>query len=124
MSGAGRAESTASVQPRRANQSFGRGRVNHVTAQDAEETPEVVLGKFIVNSAPATVLFDSGASHSFISSKFATNHGISTVLLKKPLMTQSPGGDIKCLLGCPLVKILLSGVEFKADLVVLDSMEI
>ena len=81
MSGAGRAESTASVQPRRANQSFGRGRVNHVTAQDVEETPKVVLGKFVVNSAPATVLFDSGASHSFISSRFVAKHGIPTVLL-------------------------------------------
>ena len=39
-------------------------------------------------------------------------------------MTQSPGGNIKCILGCPRVKILLSGVEFKANLVVLDAMEI
>src|SRR6266508_3444209 len=121
---AGRAESQASAQPRRINQSFGRGRVNFVTTQEAEETPEVVLGKFPVNSAPAIVLFDSGASHSFISSKFAANHGIPTVLLKKPLLMQSPGGSIRCLLECPRVKILLSGVEFLADLVVLDSMEI
>src|SRR5438128_10791388 len=124
MSGAGRAESTASVQPRRANQSFGKGQVNHVTAQDAEETPEVVLGKFVVNSAPAIVLFDSGASHSFISSRFVAKHGIPTILLNKPLLTKSPGGNIKCILGCPRVKILLSGVVFKADLVVLDAMEI
>src|SRR5207237_2815228 len=89
-----------------------------------EETPEVFLSKFPVNSAPATVLFDSGASHSFISSKFAANHGIPTVFLKKPLLTQSPGGSIRCLLECPRVKILLSGVEFLTDLVVLDSMEI
>src|SRR6266540_3267850 len=124
VSAIGRAESQASAQPKRTNQSFGRGRVNFVTTQDAEETPEVVLGKFPVNSAPATVLFDSGASHSFISSKFATNHGIPTILLKKPLLMQSPGGNISCLLECPRVKILLSGVEFLTDLVVLDSMEI
>ena len=88
--------SSSSVQPRKTNQSFERGCVNHVTAQDAEETPEVVLGKFIANSAPATVLFDSGASHSFISSKFTAKHGIPTVLLKKPLLTKSPGGNIRC----------------------------
>ena len=34
------------------------------TAQDAQD---VVIGMFLVNSAPASVLFDSGASHSFIS---------------------------------------------------------
>ena len=50
VSGAGRVETQGSIQPRRINQSFGRGRVSHVTAQDAEETPEVVLGKFIANS--------------------------------------------------------------------------
>ena len=86
--------------------------------------PDIVLGEFLVNSVLAIVLFDSGASHSFISSKFAANHGIPTVLLKKPLLTQSPGGDIRCLLGCPRVEILLSRVEFLADLVVLNSMEI
>jgi hypothetical protein len=42
-------------------------KVNHVTVEAAQEAPEVVLGMFLVNSHPATVLFDSGASHSFIS---------------------------------------------------------
>jgi hypothetical protein len=48
-------------------------------------------------------------------------HNIPTVLLKIPLLTQTPGGDIKCQLGCSLVRIILSGVEFLADLVVLKS---
>ena len=34
------------------------------TAQDAQD---VAIGMFLVNSAPASVLFDSRASHSFIS---------------------------------------------------------
>jgi hypothetical protein len=80
-----------------------------------------VLGEYLVNSALATVLFDSGASHSFISSCFVEKHKIPTVLLKTPLLTRMPGGDIKCQLGCPRVRIKLSGVEFLADLVVLKS---
>ena len=48
-------------------------------------------------------------------------HKIPTVLLKTPLLTQTPGGDIKCQLGCLRVRINLSGVEFLADLVVLKS---
>jgi hypothetical protein len=36
-------------------------------------TDEVIMaGAFLVNQQPAIVLFDSGASHSFISSTFAT----------------------------------------------------
>jgi hypothetical protein len=42
-------------------------RVNHVNAETTQEAPEVMLGTFSVNSIPATILFDSGASHSFIS---------------------------------------------------------
>src|SRR6266540_4264966 len=53
------------------------------------------------NSVHATILFDSGASHSFISAKFAAKHKIPMVPLKKPLITRSPGADIKCQLGCP-----------------------
>ena len=80
-----------------------------------------MLSEYLVSSALATVLFDSGASHSFISSSFVEKHNIPTVLLKTPLLTRTPGGDIKCQLGCLRVRINLSGVEFLADLVVLKS---
>jgi hypothetical protein len=81
----------------------------------------VVLGEFLVSSVLATVLFDSGASHSFISSSFVEKHNIPTILLKLPLITRTPGADIQCHLGCSRVRINLSGVEFLADLVVLKS---
>ena len=48
-------------------------------------------------------------------------HIIHTVLLKTPLLTRTPGGDIKYQLGCLRVRINLSGVEFLVDLVVLKS---
>jgi hypothetical protein len=58
------------------NQSHSRGRVNHVSTETAQENPQVVLGMFFVNSIPASVLFDSGASHSFISAQFVAKHSI------------------------------------------------
>ena len=110
-----------SQQMRPPQQSFGRARVNHIGAQEAREAQGVVLGEFLVSSVLATVLFDSGASHSFISSSFVEKHHIPTVLLKLPLLTRTPGADIQCRLGCSRVRINLSGVEFLADLVVLKS---
>jgi hypothetical protein len=110
-----------SQQMEQPQQSFGRARINHIDAQEAQGAQGVVLGEYLVNSALATVLFDSGASHSFISSSFVGKHRIPTVLLKTPLLTRTPGGDINCQLGCPRVRINLSGVEFLADLVVLKS---
>jgi hypothetical protein len=54
-------------------QSYGRARVNHINAQEAQEAQGVVLSEFLVSSVLATILFDSGASHSFISSSFVKN---------------------------------------------------
>jgi hypothetical protein len=108
-------------QMRQPQQSYGRARVNHINAQEAQEAQGVGLGEFLVSSVLATILFDSGASHSFISSSFVEKHSIPTVVLKAPLLTRTPEGDIKCQLGCPRVRNFLSGVEFLADLVVLKS---
>jgi hypothetical protein len=37
-----------------------------VAVEEAQEAPDVVIGMFIINDTSAVVLFDSGASHSFI----------------------------------------------------------
>jgi hypothetical protein len=64
-----------------------RARVNHVDAQEAQQTPGVVLGEFLVKFTPATVLFDSRASHSFNATSFVERHGIPTTPLEVPLIT-------------------------------------
>jgi hypothetical protein len=38
-------------------QSYSRGKVAHVSVEAAQENPQVVLGMFLVNSIPASVLF-------------------------------------------------------------------
>jgi hypothetical protein len=68
-------------------QSFGQARVNHINAHEAQDAQGVVLSEFLVSSVLATILFDSGASHSFVSSSFVEKHNIPTVLLKTPLLT-------------------------------------
>ena len=50
------------------------GRLNHVTSEIAMESLEVVLGKLDVEGAPAIVLFDSGATYSYLSSRFVQQH--------------------------------------------------
>ena len=47
----------------------------HYTAVEEIPVGEVVIaGMFLVNKHPAIVLFDSGASHSFMSQIFASEH--------------------------------------------------
>jgi hypothetical protein len=95
----------------------GRARVNHVDAQEAQQAPGVVLGEFLVEFTPATVLFDSGASHSFIATSFVEKPGIPSTPLEIPLVTRTPGSDLLCQLKCSQVRILLSGIVFLADLI-------
>jgi hypothetical protein len=107
--------------PVKTQPSFGRAKVNHVYAEEAEDAPKVVLGEFLVQSFLATILFDSRVSHSFISSHFIETHDIPTVALKRPLITKSPGGHIPCHLGVINIPINLCGVVFPTSLVVLNS---
>ena len=72
---------------------FRSGRLTHVTADDAQEYPGVIMGTTRINSTPAITLFDSGASHSFMSQNFAQLHGVAFEGLLTPLMVKSPGSS-------------------------------
>jgi hypothetical protein len=80
-------------QSNKGQQSQGRDRVNHVSAETAQENPQVVLGMFFVNSIPASVLLDSGASHSFISAQFVAKRSIPMCPMKQTMLVKSPGGN-------------------------------
>jgi hypothetical protein len=86
-----------------------QGRVNHVTAESAGEAPNVVIGTFMVNTCPATVLFNTGATHSFITRSFVEHHGIHTSTLKRGMLVSSPGGQLRSHIFCPRVSVVIRG---------------
>jgi hypothetical protein len=47
-----------------------------VVVEEAEEAPDVVIDMFLVNDTSAVVLFDSGASHCFISVAYVGKHNL------------------------------------------------
>jgi hypothetical protein len=59
-----------------------------------EEAPNVVLGMFLVNATSVVVLFDSGATHSFISIAYVEEHNLPIALLKCQMIVSFPGGDM------------------------------
>jgi len=77
------------------------GRVNHVTIETAEEALDVVFGTFLVNSNLASVLFDSRASHSFITDQFVAKHNLLVCPMKQSLLVSSPGKELKASQLCP-----------------------
>jgi hypothetical protein len=53
--------------PVAAKQNYVHGKVNHVAVEEAQEAPDVVIGMFFINDTSTVLLFNSGASHFFIS---------------------------------------------------------
>nr|AAN01260.1 Putative retroelement [Oryza sativa Japonica Group]AAP53141.1 retrotransposon protein, putative, Ty3-gypsy subclass [Oryza sativa Japonica Group] len=104
--------------------SASKARVNHVAAAEAQDAPDVILGTFLVNSVPATVLFDSGATHSFLSMSFAGNHGMEVEDLRRPLMVSTPSNQALSLQRSPSVRIEIQGVPFLANLILLESKDL
>ena len=51
-------------------------------------------GTFSINHHPTIILFDSGASHSFISSKFGARVGLDFCHTKGSYMISTPGGKV------------------------------
>jgi predicted aspartyl protease len=92
-----------------------------VTAEQAQDAPGFVLGTFSINSVPATILFDFGASHSFITEQFVAKHDIPMSSMKTHLLISSPNGEMKSTHICPQVNLKIRGIDFQADLVVLTS---
>ncbi|KAI3727699.1 hypothetical protein L6452_16317 [Arctium lappa] len=81
--------STARVeQPSRAP-----SRAFRMTTEEAKETADVVSGTFLVNSMPARVLFDSGATCSFVSEIFCKQFTTPISVLPDALVVEVANGD-------------------------------
>jgi hypothetical protein len=86
--------------------------VNHVAVETAQEAQDLVFGMFLVNSAPASVLFDSGASYSFISAHFVARHGIPVHSMSNHMLVSSLGGNMMAMYHCLGVSFKIVGRSF------------
>jgi hypothetical protein len=93
-----------------------------MTRDEAQQAQDVVLGMFLASSRPATVLFNSGALHSFIASSFVAKHNLPVANMKHTMLVSSPGGEMRTKLICPAISISIGGgVDFPSNLILLDS---
>jgi hypothetical protein len=91
-----------------------------VAVEEAQEAPDVVIGMFLVNDTSAVVLFDSGAAHFFISPAYVGKHNLPLALLRCQIVVSSLGGDIPARQLCPKVNLKIRGVDFVANIIVLE----
>jgi hypothetical protein len=92
-----------------ARQNYVHGKVNHVVVEEAQEAPDVVIGTFFVNDTSVVVMFDSGASHSFIFVAYVKKHNLPIALLRCQMIVSSPGGDMLARQLCPKVNLKIRG---------------
>ena len=66
----------------------------YIEAGEILEGEPMMMGMFPVANHPVVILFDSGASHSFINGTFVVKYEISIGTTKENLFVQSPGGRL------------------------------
>jgi hypothetical protein len=81
------------TQPGAGNRSqprYNHGRLNHLEAEAVLETPNMIVGMFPVNSHIAEVLFDTGATHSFITASWVEAHSLPITTMSTPFKLTQP----------------------------------
>jgi hypothetical protein len=82
------------------------------------------MGTFLMANHPAVILFDSGASHTFISKNFVEQHRISCHESKEGFKIHSPGGQIFTREVAYQVPVTLAGRDFPTNMIVLKGQDI
>jgi hypothetical protein len=100
------------------------GRVYYTQVATTLEGEPVMMGTFSVANHPAVILFDSGASHTFMSKAFVEKHCIPSVESKKGLIIQSPGGEIFTKEVVFHVPVKLAGYDFPTNMIVTKGQDV
>ncbi|WVZ76471.1 hypothetical protein U9M48_024447, partial [Paspalum notatum var. saurae] len=95
------------------------GRVHFIHMDQVLAGEPVLAGTFTVNGHPAVVLFDSGATHTFLSKSYALKHGIKMYKLKEDYHITAPSSPVATGLMARQLKIDISLESFVINPVVL-----
>jgi predicted aspartyl protease len=85
---------------------------------------EVLVGTFFLNERSIIILFDSGASHNFMSSTCDKKARLTLMVSRAPYVISTPRGRVDADRIVQKVPLDLSGRVFETDLIVLSGQEI
>jgi predicted aspartyl protease len=88
------------------------------------EGEPIMMGTFLIANHLAGILFDSGASHTFINKMFVLKHQFSLEVVENGYCIQSPGGRLHTKEMVYQVPIKLVGHMFPTNLLVLPNQDI
>jgi hypothetical protein len=90
-------------------------------------TPEgepMMMGTFLIANHPAVILFDSGASHTFISKTFVEKYCIHCIESREGFVIHSPGGRIFTKEVAFHIPVTLAGRKFLTNMIVINGQDI
>jgi hypothetical protein len=100
------------------------GRIYYTQVATTPEGEPVMMGTFLVANHPAVILFDSGASHTFISKKFVERYCIPCIESREGFIIHLPGGQIFTKEVAFHVPVTLAGRDFPTNMIVLKGQDI
>jgi hypothetical protein len=112
-----------------ANNSTGKnvkktGQIYYTQVATTPEGEPVMMDTFIVANYPTAILFDSGASYTFISKNFVEKHCIPCTESREGFIIHSPGGWIFTKEIVFRIPVTLAGREFPTNMIVLKGQDI
>jgi hypothetical protein len=120
--------STTPVQKKQQTPGSGKGfsiaRVNQVSADATAEGADIALGMFYINAFPTTILFDSGATHSFMSTGYANTNELPLQNMKTAMVVITPKGHVEANYMTHRLTLTIMGREFWATPIVLEESSI
>jgi hypothetical protein len=99
------------------------GRISYAVTGTIPYENAVIFGTLVIHTTIATVLYDPRTTHSFISAQFATKYGIFKCPLRSRMTISVPERKMLVNYICPNVRVKINGIDFLADLIVIESME-
>jgi hypothetical protein len=79
---------------------------------------------FYINAISADILFDSGATHSFISARYATTNELPLQTMKTPMVVITPKGSVEANYMTRSLTLTIMGREFWSTPIVLEESSI
>jgi hypothetical protein len=119
---------TTLVQNKQHTPGSGKGfsivRVNQVSPDATPDSADIALGMFYINAIPATILFDSSATHSFMSARYANTNEFPLKNMKTPMIVITPKGPIEASYMTHRFTLTIMGREFWVTAIILEASSI
>jgi hypothetical protein len=81
----------------------------------------MIVGTFLVESHLAKVLFDTVATHSFITASWVEAHNLPITTMTTSIQIDSAGGKVRRNRICLNVRVEIRGIEFATNLIVMGT---